>query len=120
MVRPGKNRKIESFVARGSRLIKTLRPYLNFGSGTLIVYQKEQCNSVRNNKVMKKFDKSVYNHPDEPGEGAKKRVGLNPFDRLRAVMGEFKRKHLRSGSGEHVKNITQAKAIALSESKKNK
>lgn len=64
---------------------------------------------------MKKFSKKVYEHPDEPSEGAKKRKGLNKFDKTRAVMGEFKRKTLRSGSGEHVTDVKQAKAIALSE-----
>ncbi len=70
--------------------------------------------------MSKKFTKDVSNHPDEPGEGAKKRKGLNKFDKVRAVMGEYKRGKLRSGSGEHVKDEAQAKAIAMSESGQSK
>lgn len=69
---------------------------------------------------MKKFSKKVYEHPDKPGEGAKKRKDLKPFDKVRAVMGEYKRGKLRSGSGEHVKSEAQAKAIAMSEAGKSK
>lgn len=70
--------------------------------------------------MSKKFTKAVYKHKDSPGEGAKKRKSLNSFDKIRAVMGEFKRGTLRSGDGKHVTNEKQAKAIALSEAKKNK
>lgn len=64
------------------------------------------------------MDKSVYKHSDRPGEGAKKRRHLGATDTLHAVMGEYKRGTLRSGSGEHVKSKAQAQAIAISESKK--
>ncbi len=64
------------------------------------------------------MDKSVYEHPDQLGEGAKKRRHLIPKERAHAVMGEFKRGTLRSGGGEHVHSRKQAIAIALSESKK--
>lgn len=68
---------------------------------------------------MKKFSKKVYEHPDKPGEGAKKRKGLKSFDKIRAVMGEFKRKTLRSGSGKKVTDKDQATAIAMSEAGKS-
>lgn len=59
---------------------------------------------------------SVYRHPDVLGAGAKKRKGLNPALKVAAVMGEYKRGHLRSGSGKHVTSRSQAFAIAASES----
>ncbi len=65
-----------------------------------------------------KFSKKVYKHPDKPGEGAKKRKKLNKKDTVHAVMGEFKRGTLRSGSGKHVKKRNQAIAIAKSEESK--
>lgn len=65
--------------------------------------------------MSKKFDKNVYDHPDKPGAGAKKRKKLKGFDKVRAVMGEYKRGTLRSGSGDKVTNPAQAKAIAMSE-----
>lgn len=64
---------------------------------------------------MKKFSKDVYRHPDKPGEGAKKRAHLKGQEKVHAVMGEFKRGKLRSGSGEVVKTRDQAQAIAMSE-----
>lgn len=64
--------------------------------------------------------KEAMQHPDVLGAGATKRKKLKPFERLHAILSEFKRGTLRSGSGEHVKNPSQAKAIALSESGKNK
>ena len=67
--------------------------------------------------------KSVYKHPDRPGEGAKARKHLRGQEKVEAVMGEYKRGTLRSGSGEHVKSRKQAIAIAMSEagmSKKKK
>lgn len=65
--------------------------------------------------MSKPFTKNVYNHPDKLGEGAKKRKKLDKFGKVRAVMGEYKRGTLRSGSGEHVKSKAQATAIAMSE-----
>jgi len=58
----------------------------------------------------------AYKHPDKLGAGAKKRKKLkNKQDKVHVVMGEFKRKKLRSGSGDKVTNRKQAIAIALSE-----
>jgi len=54
-------------------------------------------------------------HADKPGEGAKHRRGLSPDDKVHAVMGEFKRGTLHSGSGEKVTKRSQAIAIAMSE-----
>lgn len=62
-----------------------------------------------------KVSKEVYNHPDRPGEGAKKRKHLRGQAKVHAVMGEFKRGTLRSGSGQKVKKRKQAIAIAMSE-----
>lgn len=67
---------------------------------------------------MMKFSKAVYRHPDVLGAGAKKRKKLQPKMRIRAVMGEYKRGTLYSGSGKKVKSKKQAIAIALSESRK--
>ena len=59
---------------------------------------------------------SVYEHKDVPGAGAKKRKKLKKKgDKVEAVMGEFKRGTLRSGSGEKVTDRKQAIAISLSE-----
>jgi hypothetical protein len=62
--------------------------------------------------------KEALKHPDILGAGAKKRKSLNKKDTTHAVMAEFKKGTLRSGSGEHVKNRKQAIAIAMSESRK--
>ena len=66
--------------------------------------------------MFKAVPKSTYEHPDKLGEGVKKRKGLKKKDKFQAVMGEFKRGNLRSGSGEHVGDRKQAIAIAYSES----
>ncbi len=58
---------------------------------------------------------AVYNHPDVPGAGARKRRKLHGKAKIPVVMHEFKRGTLRSGSGEHVTNPKQAIAIAMSE-----
>jgi Zn-dependent peptidase ImmA (M78 family) len=59
---------------------------------------------------------SVYKHQDKPGEGAKKRRKLkSKKDKVHAVMGEFKRGTLDSGSGKKVTDRSQAIAIAMSE-----
>lgn len=66
---------------------------------------------------------SVYRHKDVLGAGAEKRKSLQGQQKVEAVMAEYKRGTLRSGSGEHVKNKDQAVAIAMSEagmSKKKK
>lgn len=58
-------------------------------------------------------------HPDELGEGANKRKKLtNPEDVWSAVMLEFKRGTLWSGSGSKVTNEKQAKAIAMAETER--
>ena len=62
--------------------------------------------------------KRAMQHPDILGAGAKKRRRLGKKNRFEAVMAEFGRKTLFSGSGEKVKNPKQALAIAFSESKK--
>lgn len=56
-------------------------------------------------------------HPDKPGAGAKKRRTLlhTPGEKVHAVMAEFKRGTLRSGSGHKVRKRSQAIAIAMSE-----
>jgi len=64
---------------------------------------------------MPKFNKSVYSHPNVLGEGAKKRRKLSGRRKIRAVMGEYKRGKLHSGSGGIVTDRNQAVAIAFSE-----
>ena len=59
-------------------------------------------------------------HKNRLGAGAKKRKHLAPKDRITAVMKEFGRGTLHSGSGAIVKNRQQAIAIAMSESRRNK
>lgn len=62
------------------------------------------------------FEKALI-HPDILGAGAKKRRRLSSKNRIKAVLTEFKRGTLHSGSGEKVKSKAQAIAIAISESK---
>lgn len=62
------------------------------------------------------FEKALI-HPDVLGAGAKKRRRLSSKNRIKAVLIEFKRGTLHSGSGEKVKSKAQAIAIAISESK---
>jgi hypothetical protein len=64
--------------------------------------------------------KEAMKHPNVLGAGAKKRKKLKPAERSSAVMKEFARGTLHSGSGEIVKNPAQAKAIAISEAGKKK
>lgn len=64
--------------------------------------------------------KEALKHKDKLGEGAKKRKKLSPKNKIRAVMEEYKRKTLHSGSGPIVTNRKQAIAIALSEAGKSK
>lgn len=59
--------------------------------------------------------RKAYKHPDKPGAGAKARRKLRGMEKVHAVMGEFKRGTLRSGSGEKVTKREQAVAIAMSE-----
>jgi hypothetical protein len=59
-------------------------------------------------------------HPDTLHAGAKARAHLSPKNDAAAIMKEFARGTLRSGSGEHVKDPQQAKAIAMSESGQSK
>ncbi len=66
------------------------------------------------------FNTNVYKHPDKLGAGAEKRKHLAGKDKIHAVMGEFKRGTLHSGSGEKVKSRKQAIAIAMSEAHKSK
>ena len=68
-------------------------------------------------------DKSVekaMDHPDKLGAGADKREHLSPEHKREAVMGEFDKGTLHSGSGDKVTNPKQAVAIAYSESEKKK
>lgn len=71
--------------------------------------------SIRWNKV-----KKALQHPDKLGEGAKKRKSLKAPEKVAAVMSEFKRGTLHSGSGEKVSSKKQAVAIALSEARRGK
>ena len=64
--------------------------------------------------------KAAMKHPDVLGAGAAKRRKLPPKERPEAVMKEFKRGSLHSGSGDIVKNPKQAIAIAISEKKRGK
>lgn len=64
--------------------------------------------------------KQALKHPNKLGAGAKKRAKLLPKERPTAVMKEFSRGTLHSGSGAIVKSKKQAVAIAISESKKRK
>jgi hypothetical protein len=64
--------------------------------------------------------KKAMQHKDELGAGAKKRKSLNKSDTGHAVMKEFKRGTLHTGSGKKVTDPAQAKAIVVSESKNKK
>lgn len=60
--------------------------------------------------------KEAMKHPDKLGAGAKKRKKLkDPQEKVAAVMGEFKRGTLHSGSGAKVTDRKQAISIAMSE-----
>lgn len=70
-----------------------------------------------------KLPKSVtkaMKHSNALGAGAKKRSNLGKKNTKIAVMAEFKRGTLNSGSGKVVKNPKQAVAIAYSEAKKKR
>lgn len=66
-----------------------------------------------------KWTPKVYLHPNVLGAGARKRKGLAPMDKVKTVMGEFKRGTLHGGGGGIVGNRKQAIAIALSEAGKH-
>jgi hypothetical protein len=57
-------------------------------------------------------------HENKLGAGAEKRKHLSPEHKKEAVMAEFHRGTLHSGSGHIVKSKAQAAAIAYSESRK--
>ena len=57
-------------------------------------------------------------HPDKLGAGAKKRKSLPAKEKREAVMEEFKRGTLHSGSGQKVTNPMQAVAISYSEARR--
>ena len=61
--------------------------------------------------------RQAQRHADRPGAGAARRrqLRLTPEEKVRAVMGEFKRGTLRSSSGQVVTSRQQAIAIAMSE-----
>jgi hypothetical protein len=69
---------------------------------------------------MNKAQKNAMKHSNKLGAGARKRDKLTGKEKIPAVMSEFKRGTLHSGSGDIVKNKAQALAIALSESRKRK
>jgi Family of unknown function (DUF6496) len=69
---------------------------------------------------VKKAIKEAMRHPDKLGAGAKKRKKLKPKDRITAVMKEYGRHTLNSGSGHKVSNRRQAIAIAMSEAGKSR
>ena len=69
---------------------------------------------------MKESVKKAMQHPDNLGAGAAKRKHLSPKNKKEAVMQEFKRGTLNSGSGHKVKDVKQAIAISYSEAKKGK
>ena len=69
---------------------------------------------------MKNSVEKALHHPDVLGAGAKKRKSLSPKNKTKAVMKEFSRGTLNSGSGHKVKDRKQAIAIALSEAGKSK
>ena len=103
----GYSRRLSAKLADIALLVKSDRP---FEFALRVALEKS-----------KKFSPSVYKHSNKPGAGAKKRKGLKPDDKVRAVMGEFKRKTLHSGgSGKIVTKRSQAIAIAMGESGQSK
>lgn len=72
---------------------------------------------VQNKKIKTAVLKATQ-HPDVLGAGAKKRKHLPPKEKVHAVMKEFKKGTLHSGSGGKVTSRKQAVAIGLSEARK--
>jgi len=72
-------------------------------------------------KVSAKVKKALK-HEDKLGAGAKKRkeLDLTPEENTQAIMKEWKKGTLHSGSGEIVKNPKQAYAIAANTSNPKK
>lgn len=66
------------------------------------------------------INKAAMRHPNVLGAGAEKRKHLSGQDKFDTVMAEFGRGTLHSGSGEMVRDMKQAVAIAYSESRKHK
>lgn len=66
--------------------------------------------AIRFNKI-----KEALKHSNKLGAGAAKRKKLKGKEKVAAVMSEYKRGTLHSGSGDIVKDRAQAQAIALSE-----
>lgn len=71
---------------------------------------------------MNKKVREAMKHPNTLGAGAKKRKKLNESDNASAVMSEWKRGTLHSGSGKIVSKSNKAQAIAIlmSENRKKK
>ena len=69
---------------------------------------------------LNKRQKAALKHPDKLGAGAAKRRKLKPKERVGAVMAEYKKGTLNSGSGHRAKSRAQAIAIAMSEAGKSK
>ena len=63
--------------------------------------------------------KKAMEHPNTLGAGAEKRSHLSEKHKREAVMGEFSKGTLHSGSGGIVHDPKQAVAIAYSEARKN-
>jgi hypothetical protein len=63
--------------------------------------------------------REALRHKNVLGAGAEKRRGLPKEDVMPAVMAEWKRGTLHSGSGKIVKKHSQAIAIGMSETKRH-
>lgn len=64
--------------------------------------------------------RKALQHPDKLGAGAKMRKHLSGQDKVHAVLSEYKRGTLHSGSGGKVTSRKQAIAIAMSEAGKSR
>lgn len=64
--------------------------------------------------------RSALHHPDVLGAGAAKRKHLNKKDNAAALIEEYKRGTLRSGSGAYVRSEAQLKAIIANTNKGRK
>jgi len=102
---------------------KKVAIFVSSGAQALIEYEKktEEIEKARKQYLEDKAVSSALEHPDVLGAGAKKRKKLkSPKKKMAAVMKEFKRGTLRSGSGEKVTNRKQAIVIGLKESGQSK